>query len=122
VSAISLIQMARKPRWIWLLVTSFSEMRSRATALFHCPFNSNSDEIKISHLRMNVVLGEYPLVGNQLALTNLSSQSSTLLNSDLCIEVRQNCSLALQEGSITLERSSFSSAKLLAALNGDILH
>ena len=71
---------------------------------------------------MNVVLGEYPLVGNQLALTNLSSQSSTLLNSDLCIEVRQNCSLALQEGSITLERSSFSSAKLLAALNGDILH
>jgi len=88
-------------------------------------FNAVSDEIKISHLRTSLVYGEAHLAGyrlfDQLALTSLASQSSTLINADPPIEVRHNSSFALQEGGMTLERNSFSSAKLLSVYNGCVL-
>ena len=88
-------------------------------------FNYVSDEIKISHLRTNVVVGEINAVGchlfHQLALTSLSPRSIFLENSKPPIDVRQNSPVSvLLEGSVTLERNSFMSAKLLDTYLGAI--
>lgn len=92
------------------------ELVCRFTRLFNCV----SDEIRISQIRMSLVCGEPHSAGghlfHQLALTSLSSQSVILENSDPPIELRQNnLPSVLQEGGITLEHTSFSSANLLDA-------
>jgi hypothetical protein len=88
-------------------------------------FNTVSDEIKAAHFRTSIVVGEGQPAGyrlfHQLALTSLMPQPSILANSDPPIEVRQHCSLTLQEGQAALERNCFLSAKLLAAYKGDVL-
>jgi hypothetical protein len=77
-----------------------------------------SDEIKISQIRMSLVLGEAKSAGchlfHQLTLTSLSTNSRIVKNSDPPIELRQkHLPSALQDGCIALERTSFSSAMLL---------
>jgi GGDEF domain-containing protein len=85
-------------------------------------FNAASDEIKISHLRASVVIGEGQVAGydlfHQLVLTRLSTRSSILVQTDPPIEVRRNSSAALREGRLALERGAFASAQLLAERAG----
>jgi hypothetical protein len=86
-------------------------------------FNYISEEIKISHVRTNVVFGGTHAIGyrifHQLALTSLSPQSTLVEDSDPPIEVRQNLPVStLQEGRKILERNTCGSARLLGFYNG----
>jgi hypothetical protein len=102
-------------------LSEITELVSRLAELF----NSVSDGINISHLRIGLALGERRITGSrlfhQLALTSLSPRSSFLENSDPPLELRQySASFTLREGSIALERNSFASARLLEDYHGFI--
>jgi hypothetical protein len=86
-------------------------------------FNANSKEIKISHLRTHIVLGECQVTGyrlfNHLALTSLTPTPTCSENTNPGIAVRLSCSPTLLGGRAVLEKNSFNSAQILCAAAKD---